>query len=40
MILSSLFDVQGWTIVNGRVEQVAIKTGEDVEILGLTQVRS
>jgi len=40
MILSSLFDVQGRTIVNGRVEQEAIKTGEDVEILGLTQVRS
>ena len=40
MILSSLFDVQGWTIVIGRVEQEAIKTGEDVEILGLTQVRS
>jgi len=36
MILSSLFDVQGRTIVNGRVEQA----GEDVEILGLTQVRS
>ena len=40
MILSSQFDVQGQTIVNGRVKHVAIKTGEDAEILGLTQVRS
>ena len=41
MFLSSLFDLQGrGTVVTGRVEQGTIKTGEDVEILGLTQVRS
>lgn len=41
MFLSCLFDIQGrGTVVTGRVEQGTIKTGEDVEILGLTQVRS
>jgi len=41
MFLISLFDLQGrGTVVTGRVEQGTIKTGEDVEILGLTQVRS
>jgi len=35
-----VFDLQGrGTVVTGRVEQGTIKTGEDVEILGLTQVR-
>ena len=35
-----MFDLQGrGTVVTGRVEQGTIKTGEDVEILGLTQVR-
>jgi hypothetical protein len=34
-----VFDLQGrGTVVTGRVEQGTIKTGEDVEILGLTQV--
>jgi len=38
MPIEDVFSIQGrGTVVTGRVEQGTIKTGEDVEILGLTQ---
>ncbi|OEL18834.1 Elongation factor Tu, mitochondrial [Dichanthelium oligosanthes] len=38
MPIEDIFSIQGrGTVVTGRVEQGTIKTGEDVEILGLTQ---
>lgn len=38
MVFPSFSQGRG-TVVTGRVEQGKIKVGEDVEILGLTQVR-